>query len=764
MDKYPIKNIIMLICIVILAVLTVPVTGGPLGDYGDASDPNFPSLFASGGPYHLDVSREWIGIASANTTTREEDSIQTDQDKDDAFGWWWTAQNGTNYFTTVVSYDNTVSDPNDPRYLNVLVDVDDSGSWDGGIEWVVQNFSIPFETLPQDVNTIYVAMPVSEILGPDNLVNKWSRITLSEREVTDGSGRWGMFERGETEDFLLKEKPDDVNLPSDEVNFIFIGNPRNPPPLKIKRIVEDVSLKSICNEARWGSCPHGCRGALTPLCPGFSRVYDFKLYVPGTTTWLRLCLESVPNCRCGECSRLSEQSYILSPDKITIADSLGTAPVFGFNLIGPPNINNSGIKLGQFNTFEGYFCFPDRPGHDSVNVTAEVVYDPCDEYIITRVDLPISQIESSATEYAQFYISMETLEDFEFYTDESPNICFETWEDGRDDSGNGSQVGYQEPPYLETQIVHSGRQSMPFSYNNTEGVTESVAYRRFDPPMDWSYYETLGLRIYGDQNNKGGELFVQINDMKTFVEADLSMPSWQNAEIGLQALDVNLADIYCLGIGISGSDSSGLLYIDNIKIHELEFEPQESNRYVIDDFESYTDEPPNQVFKTWLDGLGFDADEFSDGYDGNGSGAIVGHDIWLEGTYMETEIVHYRDQSMPFYYDNISFDNSFATMSWTWSVPESEVFEPNHIELWVHGDPNNTGGTFFVGIDDRKAYPDIDLTMPEWQRAEVYFSTFDPPVIWSENDPINIDWRIGVDGAGSEGIMYIDYFVLYLSE
>jgi hypothetical protein len=84
---------------------------------------------------------------------------------------------------------------------------------------------------------------------------------------------------------------------------------------------------------------------------------------------------------------------------------------------------------------------------------------------------------------------------------------------------------------------------------------------------------------------------------------------------------------------------------------------------VIDDFESYTNDSPDRVFQTWIDGLGFSADEFfPSGNPGNGTGAIVGNDPQL-GNIMETANARGR-QAMPMMYDNISFKASEAQRTW----------------------------------------------------------------------------------------------------
>jgi len=73
---------------------------------------------------------------------------------------------------------------------------------------------------------------------------------------------------------------------------------------------------------------------------------------------------------------------------------------------------------------------------------------------------------------------------------------------------------------------------------------------------------------------------------------------------------------------------------------------------IVDDFESYTNDVGNRVFQTWIDGIGF-----SEPVD-NGTGALVGHDIWTPGTpyttIVETGNVYGGSQAMPIYYDNTS--------------------------------------------------------------------------------------------------------------
>ncbi len=78
------------------------------------------------------------------------------------------------------------------------------------------------------------------------------------------------------------------------------------------------------------------------------------------------------------------------------------------------------------------------------------------------------------------------VDDFEDYTDFSPNIIYEAWLDGWEVEANGSTVGYPNPPATEQNIVHGGKQSMPFFYDNSGTANYSEAQRSFSPAQDWT--------------------------------------------------------------------------------------------------------------------------------------------------------------------------------------------------------------------------------------------------------------------------------------
>jgi hypothetical protein len=84
------------------------------------------------------------------------------------------------------------------------------------------------------------------------------------------------------------------------------------------------------------------------------------------------------------------------------------------------------------------------------------------------------------------------VDDFEDYTDFSPNIIYEVWMDGWEEPTNGSTVGYPDPPAAEQDIVHGGKQSMPFLYDNSGTANYSEAERPFSPAQDWTR-EDVGI-------------------------------------------------------------------------------------------------------------------------------------------------------------------------------------------------------------------------------------------------------------------------------
>ncbi len=116
-------------------------------------------------------------------------------------------------------------------------------------------------------------------------------------------------------------------------------------------------------------------------------------------------------------------------------------------------------------------------------------------------------------------LSFFIIDDFERYTDDSPNRVFQTWIDGwgfsedsyfpKGNPGNstGSMVGYdpEAGATMEKTIIHGGRQAMPVEYNNVESPYYSEATRTFDTPQDWTVYASDTLQVFFRGNPIGFE-------------------------------------------------------------------------------------------------------------------------------------------------------------------------------------------------------------------------------------------------------------------
>ncbi len=163
------------------------------------------------------------------------------------------------------------------------------------------------------------------------------------------------------------------------------------------------------------------------------------------------------------------------------------------------------------------------------------------------------------------------VEDFESYNNdvEAKTTIWHAWIDGLTDEASGSQVGYNESPFAETTVVHSGKQSMPLIYSNTD-FAFSEATRTFDSPRNWSErgVKSLSVRFAGAAGN-GGTLYLKINNTKVVYDgdqADLARGVWQAWNIDLSTVG-NVGSVRSLTIGIEGSGATGTLYVDDIRLY-----------------------------------------------------------------------------------------------------------------------------------------------------------------------------------------------------
>ena len=170
------------------------------------------------------------------------------------------------------------------------------------------------------------------------------------------------------------------------------------------------------------------------------------------------------------------------------------------------------------------------------------------------------------------------VDDFESYNDLAPtdpesNRIFNVWIDGYQVPTNGSLVGYENPPFCERTIVHSGSQSMPFFYSNTGGAAYSEAELPLSPPQNWTQAgaATLVLYFHGTEGNTG-QLYVKVDGSKVVYggdAGDIAKAEWKQWNIDLASLGASLQNITKLAIGIDGNGASGTLYVDDIRLYRL---------------------------------------------------------------------------------------------------------------------------------------------------------------------------------------------------
>jgi len=129
----------------------------------------------------------------------------------------------------------------------------------------------------------------------------------------------------------------------------------------------------------------------------------------------------------------------------------------------------------------------------------------------------------------------------------------------------------------------------------------------------------------------------------------------------------------------------------------------------------------------------------------------VGH---LDSPFAEQGIVRSGKQSMPLFYDNSAAAMSEAELAlnqdWTASGIKS-------LTLSFQGDPDNTGGQLYVKINGTKiAYDGVasKLSDASWNLWSIDLAA-------AGNVGNVTSLIIGVDGAGADGVLYIDDVRLY---
>ncbi len=336
----------------LVALTTALHAQGPLADYGDAPDPPYPSRFASVGVHHLDTSQEWFGPAGTSTTTRENDSIQAG-DADDGGGAFFTLPPVGTVFAITVSYDPALSPRAAMRLLNVLVDLDGDGTWEGGTEWPVRNVVVDFTPLPAAVTSLRVAVLLPPSLTAVAVTGKQVRATLSTAPLANGSGAWGALARGETEDFVA---------------FVV--------PLTPSKIAGIKTLFPVFTPTR-PRVRHGFVHAEDGPNPDATLVVSYPPFVVGTAATLKLRWRRVAD-------------HTGNPYRGVLGGAAGVALPAAIGPYSPTFVKAYPAPPGAplFDTFpiDGAFATNAIPGDTDVEFKAKVFYDPEGEWVMFTND------------------------------------------------------------------------------------------------------------------------------------------------------------------------------------------------------------------------------------------------------------------------------------------------------------------------------------------------------------------------------------------
>lgn len=155
------------------------------------------------------------------------------------------------------------------------------------------------------------------------------------------------------------------------------------------------------------------------------------------------------------------------------------------------------------------------------------------------------------------------VDNMESYRDAEGRWIWQTWVDGFEDPANGSTVGNGDLP--ETQIVHSGAQSLPLFFDNSSSPL-SEATRTFDPTRDWTKSGVQKLMLYYQfgPGSTGGEFYVKINGVKVAAVPVAVVEGWSSIVVDLAAAGIDLSKVGTLTIGVDGAGAKGVVYVDDI--------------------------------------------------------------------------------------------------------------------------------------------------------------------------------------------------------
>jgi hypothetical protein len=163
----------------------------------------------------------------------------------------------------------------------------------------------------------------------------------------------------------------------------------------------------------------------------------------------------------------------------------------------------------------------------------------------------------------------------------------------------------------------------------------------------------------------------------------------------------------------------------------------------VDGFESYTDAEGNRIYEIWVDGYGTKT-----------NGSQVGY---AQAPFAETTILHGGKQAMPMFYSNTA-GATYSEAERTFDVPQDWTQHGyKGLSLSFYGDPNNSGQMYLKINNTKIPYGGKadDLKKPQWQPWNIDLAST------GANLKSVTKLVIGVEGAGTKGILYFDDIGLY---
>jgi hypothetical protein len=168
------------------------------------------------------------------------------------------------------------------------------------------------------------------------------------------------------------------------------------------------------------------------------------------------------------------------------------------------------------------------------------------------------------------------VDDIEGYTDNDAagEAIWQTWVDGFGVTENGSTVGNLVPPYAERTIVHKGRQSMPFFYDNSAATYSEAELALGGIDLTENGGAVLTISFRGIADNGADSLYVALDGAAVYHDdpAAAQIAAWMEWDIPLQAfidqgVDVTNAGKVVVGVGDkTNTGGVGTMYFDDIAV------------------------------------------------------------------------------------------------------------------------------------------------------------------------------------------------------